>query len=254
MADSVRTDSGLSFEDPPVTEVAIGVQFAAVRNLGGIRSGQLWERWRNDYPETTEQPWLPPWPAPDGQGLWVQFGAPPGVRTWFLDVTRDYILQIQNDRLIANWRRVSGASYPRFPEVRGRFFRAWEDVKSHASDLSVDLRAEQIEVSYINAIASSPAEALRDWSQILGGMDKGRMGATFTQAISHDAISPAIMTLGLEGSYDGDPSVALTLSVRGTPTNASDLGDSVAAAHDLIVNRFSDVTAPSMHRLWRAIP
>ncbi len=243
----------VSFGRPPVTEVAIGVQFAAVPNLAGPLAGSLWASWRDDYPTVTEQPWLSAWPSLDQQGMWVQFGPSVGVRTWFLDASQDNVLQLQNDRLIANWRRVSGTPYPRYPEVRGRFARAWVDVMALAKELTgVPPIADQVEVSYINTVSASPSAALRGWSDLFGGVDVSDVAASFSQEVSAAGTNLARATTTVNASSQPESPLNLTISVRAAVVDPQDPLSAVDGAHDVIVRRFATITSLAMHQEWEA--
>ena len=59
--------TAVNFSDPPVVEVALSVQFAPVGGLSSYRSGELYERWRSDYPRVSQQAEVPPLPAFDAE-------------------------------------------------------------------------------------------------------------------------------------------------------------------------------------------
>jgi hypothetical protein len=246
---------GTSFDAPPVAEVAVGVQFAAVPGLGGLRGGSLWRSWSDEYSELLEQPPLPPL-APLGQSdVWFQFGGPFGTRTWFVDSSQDHIIQIQNDRLIVNWRRVSGADYPRFPEVRRRFELAWSDVQALTADLTgAPAAVDQLEVSYINNIAAAPQKALVAFDNILGSDDGfTQVAATFTK----DAASPdwgkAVLTIGINSVAAPSEALSVTLTVRAVPVVGASPLAAIDRAHELIVKTFSEITTASMQVEWRRL-
>ena len=48
-----------AFDRPPVTEVAIGVQFGTIQELRQPHFGLFWSRIRADYPQVQDQPPLP---------------------------------------------------------------------------------------------------------------------------------------------------------------------------------------------------
>ena len=92
------------FERPPVIEVAYGVQFRAVEGLRGMGRYPLYEQWRHDLPQVTEQIALPPAVesgTAGGPPVQVFFGSSfSDTRHWFADDAGRNLVQLQQDRLI----------------------------------------------------------------------------------------------------------------------------------------------------------
>lgn len=244
----------MSFAAPPVSEVALGVQIAPQPRLGGIQAAGLWDKWRDAYPHLSEMPALPPLAEPGAQsGPWIQIAGSPGVRLWFISDSQDHLIQLQPDRLIVNWRQQSGAPYPRFPEIMSRFGAAWDAVAAFVAEDGQKLHVQQIEVTYINAIHASPADALRGFDGVLDGADRyARINANFARSVEHDSWAAGIEETGISsGATDSGPNVTLSLSVRAMPHAQQDPLPSLNQAHDLIVESFSRITTDPMHHLWR---
>jgi hypothetical protein len=108
-----------SFSEPPVNEVAIGIGFRPLRSWGSVAPGEFRSLVRERYPKVEDKGPLPPMVAPTEIGL--SFGVldmPPVRRTWFLTDTEETLIQIQEDRLHVNWRRVREEdAYPRYGHV-----------------------------------------------------------------------------------------------------------------------------------------
>lgn len=122
-----RRPAGLpDFDDPPLIEVVLSVQFEAlapiefVDVLASFRS-----RLRDRYPQTEQHPPLPPAfeifgvPAPGAPRLQIQLQTVPDLpRFWLLNEAGTEIIQLQNDRFVHNWRKVgSGDAYPRYERI-----------------------------------------------------------------------------------------------------------------------------------------
>jgi hypothetical protein len=45
-----------NFSRPPISEVALSIQFASIARFQNSYVGLLWERLRNEYPNVSEQP------------------------------------------------------------------------------------------------------------------------------------------------------------------------------------------------------
>ena len=261
------------FENPPVSEVVLSLQFEALPAIRNVHMGLLWGMFRKEYPNVSEHNPLGP--------VFETFGAPsispqlkietlmslPMLRFWFeSDGDGSELIQVQQDRFIHNWRRRQG-EYPRYEYLRERFS---SEVSKFASfiekeDLG-DIKFNQIEATYINILElederaqnsileeftplwtgkgndpfSSPLEVQKvDMSHVLRNGDKpyGRIYVKF---------SPVIKT-------ENDKLViSLEITARGKPED-----NSVSAAFQLldehrksVVKTFAAVTKDSMHRTW----
>jgi uncharacterized protein (TIGR04255 family) len=107
------------FEQPPVSEVVLWVQFASNPQFRIVHAGLFWGSIREQFPSVSEQVPLPPafeaFGVPMmGQPVQLQalFAFP---RFWFESDDKTYLLQLQQDRILFNWRATSGQStYPRY--------------------------------------------------------------------------------------------------------------------------------------------
>lgn len=148
-----------SYERPPVIEVVCGVQFEPLPRFQATALGLFWGRLKNEYPKAQEM-------AP----LLAQverFGAqtepeqqirllptPVAPRMFFVQSTQNWLMQVQKDRLLHNWRQVQdGDTYPRFPEVFDKFWHGWEQFQRFCSDEDLGSPdVTQLEIAYINHI------------------------------------------------------------------------------------------------------
>jgi uncharacterized protein (TIGR04255 family) len=252
----VTTVSALvNFDDPPVTEVALGIQFAPVPALTSPRGGRLWDAWAQDYPKVVEQPPLTPQPPIGQQGAWLQLGVA-GSRMWFMDPSEDHVVQLQNDRLIVNWRRASGAPYPRFTEIRDRFKRSLDDVNAVTNEIiHRSIAVEQIELSYINVIDAAPKDALLGFRGLLGSHgDHAQMSANLTLDLAGQSWSNSVLAVSVNGGVGPKPVTNLTMTFRATPTDATDPLPAMNEGHDSVVGLFDEITPAAMHERWKKVP
>ncbi len=170
-----------SFENPPVREVAIAV---ALNGLGikAVHLGLLWERFRDLYPNFEEHGPVPnvieDFKAPvQPPGVAFQFSdAPPAPRVWFMSEDMTNLIQIQSDRIGANWRKISGEEqYPRFQHVRNSFESSFSKVTEFLTEdqPTKQITATQCEVAYYNEIPAAgienhgdPDPVLRLWTPV----------------------------------------------------------------------------------------
>src|SRR6266436_4791123 len=92
------------FQKPPVSEVALGVQFPAV--LNPVHLGLYYQRVKARFPKLQVQPPVPPSFETFGASPTMTFSIQlqPGLqpRMWFLSEDETSLIQLQSDRLIFN--------------------------------------------------------------------------------------------------------------------------------------------------------
>ena len=111
----VNSSSALpDYDNPPVNEVVFGIQFNKLENLKAPHTGILWEKLgRKKYPECKEMPPIghtiesfdevPPLSQP----VTIEgFNHPPLPRLFFINVVKNHLIQVQEDRLHQNWRKL----------------------------------------------------------------------------------------------------------------------------------------------------
>jgi uncharacterized protein (TIGR04255 family) len=267
----VNGDAAVTFDRPPLAEVAIGVQFRPLTSLRAIHLGVLWERWREDFPVLEEQPPLEPTFEQKGPVLGTQvqlsFGPPPMMRYWFLNADGSYLLQIQRDRLILNWRKISPSDpYPRYGTLRGHLFERLNEFADFLLNFDLgSMEITQCEINYINAIEISdgiekPGQVeriLRSWrpsheGHHLGEPEEVRITQVFP--LTHPAGAPARLYVSIDPARrpDGMPFLLLTLTVRGAPPGSgSDEGRAfLDFAHAHVVQSFTELTTPTIQKAW----
>lgn len=241
--------SPVNFDDPPVVEVALSVQFAPIPGLSSYRSGTLYSKWASEYPNVTQQPELPPMPPLEGsEGLFIQLRVAPGARLWFEAAARDYLIQVQDDRLAVNWRRVGEVAYPRYVQVRERFTSAWGDLRALVG--AGDSGVSQVEVSYVNLVPRAPDVVLAGWQNPVCSQANGRFTAQYEEEVRLGSSSRARRVTTLVGAYGERPETRLTLTVRAEPDDTSEPLSAIDAARAHIVGRFRKITDSAMHKEW----
>jgi uncharacterized protein (TIGR04255 family) len=166
----------MTFDRPPLYEVALSLQSEPVAGLTTPYLGLFWNRIRDFYPETQTQPPLDPiverfdiTPKPS---LAPPFRFLQGLETprcWFLTRGGQQLIQLQQDRLILNWRRVAeGDAYPRYQRLRPELDRVARELVVFIEQEGLGfLSPNQCEVSYINHIESESWEHRGELSRIL---------------------------------------------------------------------------------------
>lgn len=265
------------FDNPPVVEVALSVQFEALANLRTPQIGLLWQEFRDRFPVTEEHASLPAVferfgvpPSQKGVARLEMLNAPPVPRCWFLNQQGTELIQVQQDRFIHNWRRDGDKGvYPRYESVKATFENEVTRFRDFLSRNQMgNLSPNQCEVTYVNHIVSG--EVWKDHSQ-LGEVltvfaprysddfrslpEDGRLSVRYVIRSTADepigrlyvAVEPVFR------STDDSPMFALTLTARGRP-----VGDGIPGVLGFlevgrrwIVRTFASITTTQMHAVWR---
>ncbi len=246
---------------PPLVEVALGVMFRPLAALNFAGLADLRARWSGDYPVTQQQPPLPP-SSTNGQGAFpmvVEVGAPP-IRVWLLNEAQDRLVQVQQDRLVANWRATDGTGeYPRYGTLRREFEARWDDFQQFLVErVPGGVRPLTVEVTYINVIEPSAAhpvaiaDVLRAHQPLtshLGPPTQANAAYAFDLAAVDGY--PSQLTLAAVPDTSRSPSpVMVQISANAAAAEGKELFDVMDTAHEHVVRLFDEVTTESMHRRW----
>ena len=160
MPDTPKQDSLPDYENPPVAETVLGVQFD---RLPGFRNAHLGAFWRSldtaEWPVVQDVPPLPPQferfeeAARWAKGAQLQLTQDPACRLQIKNKDGDRMIQVQNCRLHFNWLGETGAGYPRYDKVRDGFDAALRRFVEFVGQENVgDFQPNQWEVTYVNHI------------------------------------------------------------------------------------------------------
>ncbi len=271
MCESKTTKNNIlpDYENPPVVEVALGIQFEPILRLNPIELGSLWEIWREELPNYREQPPLPhilesqlSIPAT------IQIGiGSPLRRYWFLNDAEDQLVQLQNDKLIVNWRKSSNElQYPRYWTIKSNLERKFKEFSEFLEDRALGvIKIDQIEATYVNLIETNGnsigklENIFRLWNSVddhhLGAPETVQANIQFFIDKEISGLTKMIVSLTPAPGLDAETKILMTIQVLGTPKTSefSSALDSLDAAHIHIVTSFDELTVPSMHEKWRKI-
>ena len=97
----------------PIVEVVCGIRFKPILAFDTLRHGLYWSRIRERFPGSEVHPFV----TDPGSRIVSDV---PLQRSWFVSADKQFVVQIQVDRFILNWRR-RGPNYPSFADVYERF-------------------------------------------------------------------------------------------------------------------------------------
>jgi uncharacterized protein (TIGR04255 family) len=260
------------YDNPPVIETALGVQFAPLDKWQITHFGSFFEFIKKEYPHTEVNPPL----AEDIETPGLRFIQPavpkvevvtsPMVRCWFLNEPKTELIQLQNDRLIHNWRKVSGTEpYPHYETTRPAFERDWKMFGEFLDSYGLgepDVR--QCEVTYVNHIDRGAGwETFEDLPKVFpcwaGRSSQGYLPSPESVSFNLNCLIPEnkgrlrITMLHAFRFSDAKETLQLTVSARGKPASGStsDILEWLDLGREWVVRGFTDFTSETVHELWR---
>jgi uncharacterized protein (TIGR04255 family) len=254
----------VDFANPPVVETAFAVVFAPIKSWSLLHYGLLWDRYRKVYPFSEVK-------LPTGSvqiegidlalGQNVDLRALP-LRCWFVDASKNQLIQVQNNAFIRNWRKMDEPlHYIHYDEFRPLFVEDWATYKRFLLDEQLPQpEVWQCEVTYINHLLrgkewESPTDVRRMfpfWAQRLSAkVDFDVSAFSFNVALPDKQGQLQVIANPVLRS-DGKEAIQLTLTASGKPPGSSDehILQWLDLGHDHVVNFFADFTSPNMHSFW----
>jgi len=249
-----------TFNNPPVVELAVSVEFGPLAAFKTPHFGLFWSQIRAEYPRMEVQPPI----ISTSQSTLDPLVILP--RCWFMDESGARLVQLQNDRVIYNWRKMAqGTVYPHYGTIRPVFEDVWTRFLTFLATEAIPLPMVQAcEVTYVNQIELSTAEPTKanllevfpSWAataqgSVLGQATPFALDATYVMPEQAGQVR-LIAQPGLR-QVDAQVVCQLTLTARGTPPSSS--GEHIRAwldmGHMWVVRAFTDITSKEMHAKWR---
>lgn len=269
----MTSDSLPSFDQPPVIETVLGVQFDSISKFTNAHLGAFWATLGDDWPHVADAPRLDRvderFGAEQAWGRLVELKLTqdPSSRIQIRSKDEDRMVQVQNGRIHYNWLGQKGGAYPRYKQVRPAFDEIWGRFKEFLRSRSLDEpKPNQWEVTYVNQIPkgtvwTDPA----GWGKLLPGLagptrnpdgiDLESFGGEWHFEIPpkrgrlHVKIYP-----GKQSIPEGCEVLRMDLTARGPISNESENGVSLDAGldlgHERIVLAFIALTSDAAHDYW----
>lgn len=188
------TDSrppAVTYDTPPVVEVALSVQFDPPLGFNVGHFGAFWASQKGRFATVATSPPISTPPEKFGgesQWLPVAYGLgltnDPQCRLQMTSGDGEWMGQIQADRLVLNWRK-KAAAYPRFGEANRRFLDLWRALQDFfINERLVSPTPRLWEVTYVNRIPKGELwNSPQDWQAVFpglwGGVSKAADGLVF---------------------------------------------------------------------------
>lgn len=266
----------VSFDAPPVSEVALGVQFAGAVADDAIALADFWPKIRDQFPimekreaiDRIDESFGPTAPS---QQIQINLGVEPQ-RYWFVSADQHWLVQVQPDRFVFNWReQQDGDTYPRYRAIRRRFEDLYRTFAAAAGDERLAANPpEWCATTYVNNIlASSPTNPatrlplgriLRFVSSPKSSVLPPVEDTVFQQRHLLPPLPPSEDPSGrlyikANPAFRADdhlPGYVVELKVLARPDAHSRAAvmRCLDQGRDLIVRSFKDITTPAMHKEW----
>lgn len=263
-----------SFRKPPVAETALSLQFALIEGFSNAHLGLFWQLLREEFPKVCDadvvanqtelfgdqlrrRPRLPGFRIVAGEAA---------VRLQMSSADDQTMVQIQNGRVIFNWRRMNDAEYPRWHQVFPKFENALKLFREMlAAQRLKDLEPNQWEVTYVNHL-----ERGRDWNDpsdwprlvpgIIGATDTLSVGTMESLAFNAHLLLPdntGRLHVELHHGFksvdpDSTELLVLQLTARGALgiIEKADVRKNFEIGHNAIVRVFGEMTGADAQSRW----
>ncbi|MBV8781244.1 MAG: TIGR04255 family protein [Phycisphaerae bacterium] len=263
-----------SYRRPPVVETVLSLQFKPIPGFTNAHLGIFWQSVRNEFPKATDAdpiasqrelfgdrlPRRPRLPA------FRIFPAEAASRLQMSSEDGERVVQLQNGRLISNWRRMTGAEYPRWRKVAQAFEQRTHDLRTMLSAEGLaDVEANQWEVTYVNYLVKGREwTEPSDWPKIIPGLlgraELAKGGSLEgVESSTHFVLPNKTGRLHIDlhrgfttGDPDADEVLVLQLTARGAiaQSELNTIAQFLDIGHVAIVQAFTDLTGQEAHALW----
>lgn len=250
--------------------MAIAVQFEPIKGFRQAHLGLFWNQIRADYPVPHDQPRLDTPIEIPGEGFigpsfqLELIDAPPVHRAWFVSADESLLVQVQDDRLIHNWRH-RGGEYPRFEPLLDRFWGHVDGYQAVVEEGGLSLTPiQQAEVTYINWIAVDSMEGFFRPSTAgevqlpnIGPRPDMQRWAARYPVLEHDRLVGRMVVETQPGQRldQGKAAAGFQLALTFRAPVAGDasrdrVSELLTLGRDAIVRTFTEVTTETMHEEW----
>lgn len=253
--------SRAEFWNPPLIEMSVGFEFQPLLWWNVPHFGLFWNEIRADYPRFEVRE------AVTSTNMILLDPARPPVRCWFMDPATTGLIQVQNDRLIYNWRRVTPeANYPKYDKIRPVFEDIWARFGHFLNSQGQQQPSVEIcDITYVNHINRDAGDGkilsisdaflrsqTESQSSLLAGVEPTSFATTYEMVPESQAqlmvqVQPAVSHI------EGKAIFQFTLNARLRPasTAITDIFVALDRGHDWNVQAFKELTAPQMQQIWR---
>lgn len=269
-------DTRPTFENPPLVEFVLGIQFSPLTELTSAHFGLFWSKLKEqsdewvvarDAPLISDQFELftaPLWKTHSRSAIRLDMGGQPG-RCLIENKSRDRMIQLQATRFHLNWRKSAGQT-PCYKNLISEFLSMLDAFCTFCKDSEIgEVIPNQWEITFVNSFPvddywSSP----EDWDRVLPGL----FGNRFESKPLHlrmekrhvewsFEIEPAIGRLHVKaqsGKWAWDPkdTLLLDLTCRGPIVDGSleSVRGGLDVGYGIAADTFLSITPNELQKRW----
>ncbi len=261
-----------SFRAPPVIETALSIQFDGLEGFTNAHLGLFWATLREQYPLCSDAEPIPTQREVFGDSATkiigpprVRFGKDPSARLQMASADKHRMIQVQNGRIVYNWRRLEGGEYPRWSKVRPFLNSTWTEYLEFLSSQGlVQPKPNQWEVVYVNHLVKGVDwHSPKDWPDLIPGLigAQNRIVGGSPESFSgnwHVTLDKSIGRLHIDlfhafsaiGGKEKDPQEMLVLHLTARGPVSEDITAGLELGHREIVLNFTAITGEKAHERW----
>ena len=273
-----------NFDNPPVIEVLLSVQFAELEKFKTVQAGLLWNSvFKNKYHQISEHPRIESSFEVIGKNLTQKTNleiairnTPEVPRLWFISSENKELVQIQPDRFIHNWRKIGeGENYPRYEQIRKKFFSELRLIRKFSKEENLGkIQPNQCEITYVNHIDTigkeskfwdSLHEVFNFWKKTSKSpiMENGTILNSIEDTIikfrqpiiseTGDFLGRLFISIEPAITPDKKKILRFVLTVKGPSEKKTliGLGEFFDLGREIIVRNFTHLTTDKMHKIWK---
>ncbi len=265
-----------SFKVPPVVETALSVQFKPLPLMSNAHLGLFWREVRDEYPTPRDagpiEPQVEEFHAEAAKHtrlpkFQIRTVVPPARLQMASRGEGHMMIQVQNGRLVYNWRCLDGGTYPSWDRVLPGFEDALARFQSFLQDEELGkLEPNQWEVTYVNHLLRGREwESPSDWGGLLPGLigTASRLESVELETLSgnwHFVLPEKAGRLHVDivhafGGAEEDAKEFLVLQLTGRGKVAAEEGTDLVSGlnigHKAIVRTFATITGERAQAIWK---
>lgn len=164
---------------------------------------------------------------------------------------RDWLCQLQKDRMVVNWRRL-GSTYPRYEAVRNKLQTMWKNWSEFSSKISGIIPApSKWELVYVNKLSFESSQDA-EWEKVLPGLfhpglnepSGGRLIGRRCQWVwDVDALCTRLIVESRPTTHEFLDSIILIITARGVIQPSKDIWGALDDGHVLARDYFKKVVS-----------
>lgn len=269
----------IKFETPPVVETALSVQFNSLAGFTAAHAGWFWKEYVEKFGDGPPNEWKQITEAPKIPGQLEKFGAedvwaPPlvqvlhGVMSPRIQIIRgdgERMLQVQDNRLILNWRKQASA-YPTYQTLLPEFRNMLNAFESFCEEAAFGTPVYNLwEITYVDQVKKGTMwDSVRNLNRIFPALAAPPVSALHAPPSDDETISAdwrfslanrrGRLYLQLRQAKlqpSNEEVIQLTTTARGPVSETQSWEQGMNFGHDALSETFLAITSSEAQQLWK---